>query len=84
VRKGKIGRSLEEGTLELLAEVRQAVYGNKASCTYPVEEEDMFDPFLASVENLADIFMLVREDVFIPDILRVFASVLGCEMRLRC
>ena len=56
MRKRKRGRLLEEGTSELLANVRQVVSGQKVSCTYPVEEEDKFDPFLASVENLEDIF----------------------------
>jgi hypothetical protein len=45
----------EEGTAELLPTVRRVVSGQKVSYTYPEEEEDRFDPFLASVENLADI-----------------------------
>jgi hypothetical protein len=28
----------------------------------PEEEEEMFEPFLASVENLADILLLIREE----------------------
>jgi hypothetical protein len=50
------GGCLRKGQRSLTAKVRQVVSGQKVSCTYHVEEEDTFDPFLASVENLEDIF----------------------------
>lgn len=50
------GGCLRKGERSLTAKVRQVVSGQKVSCTYPVEEEDTLDPFLASVENLEDIF----------------------------
>ena len=38
------------------SKVSYLISGQKGSCTYPEEEEEVFDPFLASVENLVDIF----------------------------